>query len=89
MPPPSQLSIATSSINRLVKEETTYRTELASQERRLAQTEDTKDGDDGNREFRVKQEASLFRACCSEHSIHYPFFTNGLLRTIFDRLHSS
>ncbi|KAL6714592.1 tubulin folding cofactor A [Lecanora helva] len=35
MAPPSQLAIATSSINRLLKEESLYRAELKSQERQL------------------------------------------------------
>ena len=55
MPPPSQLSIATSAVNRLLKEEVTYRTELANQEKRLTQMEEDK-GDDENREFGLKQE---------------------------------
>ncbi|KAK0515213.1 hypothetical protein JMJ35_002592 [Cladonia borealis] len=42
MPPPSPLSIATSSITRLLKEESSYRTELASQQKKVEklQTED-------------------------------------------------
>lgn len=55
MPPPSQLSIATSAVDRLLKEEVTYRQELANQEKRLVQMQDAKDGDE-NREFNLKQE---------------------------------
>ena len=55
MPSPSQLSIATSAVNRLLKEEVTYRKELAGQEQRLKQMQDTKD-DDENREFSLEQE---------------------------------
>lgn len=55
MPPPSQLSIATSAVNRLLKEEVTYRNELANQEKRLKQMQEAEDGDE-NREFNLKQE---------------------------------
>jgi tubulin-specific chaperone A len=61
MAPPSQLSIATSSINRLLKEESSYRTELAGQRKRLEKLEADVDGgaeeeEVGNREFELKQE---------------------------------
>jgi hypothetical protein len=55
MAPPSQLAIATSSVQRLVKEEASYRKELTGQEKRLekllASTEE-----DENREYSLKQE---------------------------------
>jgi tubulin-specific chaperone A len=55
MAPPSQLAIATSSVQRLVKEEASYHKELNSQEKRLekllASTEE-----DENREYSLKQE---------------------------------
>ena len=54
MPSPSQLSIATSAVNRLLKEEVTYRKELADQEQRLKQMQDAKD-DDENRDFNIEQ----------------------------------
>ena len=61
---PSQLAISTFSVQRLLKEESTYRAELASQELRLKRLEQGGgDGDDGeeeeeegNREWRVGQE---------------------------------
>ncbi|KAL8873591.1 MAG: hypothetical protein Q9174_000957, partial [Haloplaca sp. 1 TL-2023] len=56
MPPPSPLAICCSSVQRLLKEETTYRTELASQERRLQNLESDDGEDDGNREYLIKQE---------------------------------
>ncbi|KAL8692698.1 MAG: hypothetical protein Q9218_002319 [Villophora microphyllina] len=56
MPPPSPLAIASSSVQRLLKEETTYRTELESQEKRLRKLENDSGEDDGNREFQIKQE---------------------------------
>ena len=66
MPAPSPLSIATSAVNRLLKEESTYRKELAGQEERLRRLEgkDAKGGggggdEEGNREFSLKQEVSL------------------------------
>ena len=66
MGPPSQLTIATSSITRLLKEESSYRTELASQQKRLEQLQteasasDAEEGDEkGNQEFRLRQEVSI------------------------------
>lgn len=60
MPAPSPLSIATSSITRLLKEESSYRTELTTQQKRLekSETEDSAGDveDEGNREFRLRQE---------------------------------
>lgn len=57
MAPPSQLSIATSSVLRLLKEEASYRTELEGQKKRL-QTLETASGDDeeGNRAWNIGQE---------------------------------
>ncbi|KAI4192503.1 MAG: hypothetical protein LQ346_004275 [Caloplaca aetnensis] len=53
---PSQLAISTSSVQRLLKEESTYRAELASQESRLRKLEQETSDDDGNREWSVRQE---------------------------------
>ena len=65
MVPPSQLSIAISSITRLLKEESSYRTELAAQQKRLEQLQteagagDAEEGEEkGNQEFRLRQEVS-------------------------------
>jgi tubulin-specific chaperone A len=58
MPPPSQLSIATSSVQRLVKEEASYYKELKQQEARLEKTLASKDEDE-NAEFTLKQEVCL------------------------------
>lgn len=58
MPAPSQLSIATSAVTRLLKEETTYRRELEGQEKRLRHMQEAED-DDENRDFNLKQEVSL------------------------------
>ena len=56
---PSPLAISVASIRRLLKEETTYRTELKMQESRLQRLEaEGGEGDDGNREWSVRQEVS-------------------------------
>ena len=59
MAPPSQLAIATSSIKRMVYEESLYRKELTSQEEqfeKLKATGGTGDGEEEeNYEFRLKQ----------------------------------
>ena len=54
MAPPSPLAIATSSLHRLVKEESTYHKELAQQEARLQKLE--ADEDDENQEFMLGQQ---------------------------------
>lgn len=53
---PSQLSIATSSLQRLVKEESSYHKELEQQEARLQKLE-SESGDE-NAEYMIKQEVS-------------------------------
>ncbi|KAH7170934.1 tubulin binding cofactor A [Dactylonectria macrodidyma] len=59
MPPPSHLAIATSSVNRLLKEEASYHKELAQQEASVKSLqEQIKNGlgnEDGNGEFMLKQ----------------------------------
>ena len=85
MPAPSQLAIATSSLQRLTKEEVSYHKELQMQQRRIdqlekEQTEET-DEDRGNHEFQLKQEVRaqmtdfhfLFSLYPSGHS-QYHFF---------------
>lgn len=63
MAPPSQLSIAASSVSRLLKEEASYHKELAEQEEQVAKLEASiKNGgtsDDGNDEFMLKQQVRL------------------------------
>ena len=70
MGPPSQLSIATSSINRLLKEESSYRTELAAQQKSVEQSQTeagaggAEEGEEkGNREFSLRQEVSIIIVC--------------------------
>lgn len=63
MPPPSPLAIASSSVRRLLKEESTYHKELASQEAKIKSFEEAiKNGEgneDGNQEWHLKQEVRL------------------------------
>lgn len=56
--PPSQLQIATSALQRLVKEEASYHKELESQQKRIADLEKQTDNEDENRDFKLKQEVS-------------------------------
>ncbi|EXJ77899.1 tubulin binding cofactor A [Capronia epimyces CBS 606.96] len=58
---PSQIQIATSSLQRLLKEEASYYKEQVQQEVRIAKLEKEgagggADDEDGNREFQLKQE---------------------------------
>jgi tubulin-specific chaperone A len=58
MAPPSKLSISTSSVLRLVKEEASYHKELQQQEARIKKLEASKD--DENAEFVLKQEVRCY-----------------------------
>jgi tubulin-specific chaperone A len=58
MAPPSPLAIATSSVQRLVKEETSYHKELKNQEARLEKLVNSTEVDE-NAEYQLKQEVSL------------------------------
>lgn len=57
MPPPTQIAIATSSLNRLVKEESSYHTEAKHQEASIAKLE--QGGGDENAEYQLRQEVRL------------------------------
>lgn len=57
MPQPSQLSIATSAVQRLCKEEASYHKELEKQQEQLEKTRANKD--DENAEYQLKQEVCL------------------------------
>jgi len=57
MAPPSQLSIATLSLLRLVKEEASYHKELEQQQARLQKSE--QGGGDENADYTIKQEVRL------------------------------
>ncbi|KAL9064760.1 MAG: hypothetical protein Q9157_007721 [Trypethelium eluteriae] len=54
MAPPSQLSIATSAVQRLVNEEASYHKELEQQKKRIEKAE--QNTDDENAEYQLKQE---------------------------------
>jgi tubulin-specific chaperone A len=60
MPPPSQLAIATSSVNRLLKEEDSYHKELEQEEANVQVLKEKIDSgtgdDDGNAPFMLKQQ---------------------------------
>ncbi|KAI9761676.1 MAG: hypothetical protein M4579_000910 [Chaenotheca gracillima] len=56
MPAPSPLSIATSSVLRLVKEEGSYHKELEQQEARLQRFQNGGSAEDENAEYQLKQE---------------------------------
>jgi tubulin-specific chaperone A len=57
MAPPSKLSISTSSVLRLVKEEASYHKEQQQQEARIKKLESSKD--DENAEFVLQQEVRI------------------------------
>jgi tubulin-specific chaperone A len=61
MPPASPLAIATSSVQRLIKEEASYHRELEQQTKRLQklESEGPGAGDEENHAFLVKQEVCL------------------------------
>lgn len=61
MAPRSQLEIATSSVERLVKEEASYHRELQQQTERIQKLESQEPGEDENREYMLKQEVGLMR----------------------------
>jgi tubulin-specific chaperone A len=60
MAPPTPLTIATASVQRLVKEEASYHRELQQQEQRIKRLEADQtpagEGGDGNQEYMLKQE---------------------------------
>lgn len=62
MPAPSQLSIATSAVRRLLKEESTYHKELVTEEQKLKdleqRVENGEENEDGNAEFILNQHVS-------------------------------
>jgi hypothetical protein len=68
MPPPSQLAIATSSVNRLLKDVASYHKELAEQEGQVQALEDKiKNGqndEDGNASFMLKQQVRQMLPGC-------------------------
>jgi tubulin-specific chaperone A len=58
MAPPSQLAIATSAVNRLVKEEASYHKELEHQQARIEKLKQAS-SDEENAEWNLKQEVCV------------------------------
>lgn len=63
MPAPSKLTIATSSVTRLLKEEASYHKELEQQEARIKKAEQNTEGE--NAEFQMNQEVRAWLALAS------------------------
>jgi tubulin-specific chaperone A len=68
MAPPSKLSVATSSVTRLVKEEASYHKELEHQQTRIKKLEES--GDSENKEWELKQEVRTEKNGCTKHMPH-------------------
>ena len=64
MAPPSQLAIATSAVNRLVKEEASYHKELEQQQARIEKLKQAS-SDEENAEWNLKQEVCGFNQSLS------------------------
>jgi Tubulin binding cofactor A len=73
MAPPSPLAIATSVVQRLVKEETSYHKELKNQEARLEKLVNSTEADE-NAEYQLKQEV------CSSLDLFLPLPMHGKLK---------
>ena len=58
MPAPSRLAIATSALNRLVKEESSYHKELEQKNVKIAKLEAGEGADDENADFILRQQVS-------------------------------
>jgi tubulin-specific chaperone A len=69
MPAPSQLAIATSVLNRLIKEEKSYHKELEQQNVKIAKLEAGEDADNENAEFILRQQVSNSAGSSSSLSI--------------------
>ena len=69
MAPPSQLAIATSSVQRLVKEEASYHKELKAQEACVEKLLASKDEDE-NAEYQLKQEVTLSLSLWLSYCFH-------------------
>lgn len=64
MPAPSPLAIATSVLNRLVKEEKSYHKELEQQNVKIAKLEAGEDADNENADFILRQQVcDIFTDC--------------------------
>jgi len=81
MPAPSPLAIATSALNRLVKEESSYHKELEQQSARIAKLEAGEDADNENAEFILRQQVSVV--------LHLESNLKSLLKVLTDNHHRS
>jgi len=63
MAPPSKIAIATSVLNRLVKDEASYHKEYDLQQASIAKLEAGENADDENAEFQLKQEVGGKWSC--------------------------
>lgn len=63
MPTPSKLAIDTAALQRLIKEEKSYKNEKVQQEQRLKKLQDAQaaneEDETGNREFMIRQEVII------------------------------
>lgn len=73
MPPRSQLEITTSALQRLVKEEGSYRRELDQQKERFQKLESQDPSQDENRDYTLKQEVSDCSVPLSCHQTDTPY----------------
>lgn len=81
MPAPSPLAIATGSVKRLLKEETSYHKELADQEEKIKvlqeQIKSGQDDEEGNAKWILKQQVSFHYSFLSILSLAILFFLNS------------
>jgi len=75
MAPPNKLSVATSSVQRLLKDEQSYVKELSQQNARIQKLEQ-----DGADEYQMKQEVSLPTAQCPRN-----VYVGGITHPSFSR----
>lgn len=64
---PSQTQIATSALQRLLKEEASYHKEAESQKKRISDLEEHNDDQDENRDFKLKQEVGHYLQSTIQH----------------------
>ena len=84
---PSQLQIATSALQRLVKEEASYYREIEQQQARIAKLEaknGTQAGGDGNEEYELRQEVR-FPSSLSQSGSNVGFGVEGRVAREWER----
>jgi len=87
MPSPTPLEVATQSVQRLVKEETSYHKELSSQQARVSKIESEISAGTGdeNAEYVLKQEVCFPRSRSLSHLVTAFKVTWWILRSVRDR----